>query len=118
VLANLLGNAVKFTPAGGTVTVEALADDAEVRVAVRDTGPGIPEDEQPRLFQRHWQSRATAARGSGLGLYIAKGLVEAHGGRLWVDSTLGAGSTFTFTLPLPPERRPPHPTLDSPRAEV
>jgi signal transduction histidine kinase len=118
VLANLLGNAVKFTPSGGTVTVEATSEDGEVRVAVRDTGPGIPEDERPRLFQRHWQSRETAARGSGLGLYIAKGLVEAHGGRLWVESTVGAGSTFTFTLPLPPERRPPHPTLDSPGAEV
>ncbi|MFP2911780.1 sensor histidine kinase, partial [Pyxidicoccus sp. 3LFB2] len=118
VLANLLGNAVKFTPAGGTVTVEAVALDSEVRVAVRDTGPGIPEDEQGRLFQRHWQSRSTATRGSGLGLYIAKGLVEAHGGRLWVESTVGAGSTFTFTLPLMPGRRSPHPTLDSPGAEV
>ncbi len=118
VLANLLGNAVKFTPAGGTVTVEAVADASEVRVAVRDTGPGIPEDEQHCLFQRHWQSRSTATRGSGLGLYIARGLVEAHGGRLWVESVVGAGSTFTFTLPLTPERRPPHPALDSPGAEV
>ncbi|MBZ4419342.1 HAMP domain-containing sensor histidine kinase [Myxococcus sp. RHSTA-1-4] len=118
VLANLLGNAVKFTPKDGTVTVETTEAPGEVRVAVRDTGPGIPEDELPRLFQRHWQSRGTAHRGSGLGLYIAKGLVEAHGGRLWVESTVGTGSTFHFTLPLAPERRPPHPTLDSPGAEV
>ncbi|MCY1019949.1 sensor histidine kinase [Pyxidicoccus sp. MSG2] len=118
VLANLLGNAVKFTPAGGTVTVEARAEEGEVRVAVRDTGPGIPEDEQPRLFERYWQSRDTAHQGSGLGLYIARGLVEAHGGRLWVESVTGAGSTFTFTLPQPPGRRLAHPTLDSSGAEV
>ncbi|QSQ23075.1 HAMP domain-containing histidine kinase [Pyxidicoccus parkwayensis] len=118
VLANLLGNAVKFTPAGGTVTVEARTEDGEARVVVRDTGPGIPEDEQPRLFERHWQSRGTARQGSGLGLYIARGLVEAHGGRLWVESRTGAGSTFSFTLPLPPGRRLPHPALDSPGAEV
>ncbi|MCP3141691.1 sensor histidine kinase [Pyxidicoccus xibeiensis] len=118
VLANLLGNALKFTPAGGTVTVETAGGTEEVRVAVRDTGPGIPPDEQPRVFQRHWQSRATMRQGSGLGLYIARGLVEAHGGQLWVESTTGAGSTFTFTLPLPPGRRLPHPTLDRPGAEV
>nr|WP_246357758.1 HAMP domain-containing sensor histidine kinase [Pyxidicoccus fallax] len=118
VLANLLGNAVKFTPRDGTITVETEACPGEVRVTVRDTGPGIPADEQPRLFQRHWQSRSTAHRGSGLGLYIAKGVVEAHGGRLWVESTVGSGSTFHFTLPLAPERRPPQPTLDSPGAEV
>jgi signal transduction histidine kinase len=118
VLVNLLGNGVKFTPAGGTVTVETREASGEVCVAVRDTGPGIPEDEQPRLFQRHWQSQGTAHRGSGLGLYIAKGLVEAHGGRLWVESAVGAGSTFHFTLPRAPERHPPHPTLDSPGAEV
>jgi signal transduction histidine kinase len=118
VLANLLGNAVKFTPAGGTVTVEARSEAVEVRVAVRDTGPGIPEHEQPRLFERYWQARGTAHRGSGLGLYIARGLVEAHGGRLWVESVPGAGSTFTFTLPLPPGRRLAHPTLDSSGAEV
>jgi signal transduction histidine kinase len=118
VLANLLGNAVKFTPAGGTVTVEARAEADEVHVAVRDTGPGIPEDEQPRLFERYWQSRSAAHQGSGLGLYIARGLVEAHGGRLWVESVTGAGSTFTFTLPLPPGRRLAHPTLDSSGAEV
>ena len=118
VLANLLGNAVKFTPTGGTVTVETVEGPDEVRVAVRDTGPGIPADEQPHLFQRHWQARGTAHRGSGLGLYIAKGLVEAHGGRLWVESTVGAGSTFCFTLPRTPGRHSPHPTLDSPGAEV
>lgn len=118
VLANLLGNALKFTPSGGTVTVETSTGPEEVRVSVRDTGPGIPPEEQPRVFQRHWQSRSTMRQGSGLGLYIARGLVEAHGGRLWVESASGAGSTFTFTLPLPPGRRLPHPTLDSPGAQV
>jgi signal transduction histidine kinase len=118
VLANLLGNAVKFTPEGGTVEVSTRLEAREVHVSVRDTGPGIPLEEQPLLFQRHWQSRGTAHHGSGLGLYIARGLVEAHGGRLWVDSTPGAGSTFTFTLPLVPQRQPSHPALDSSGAEV
>ncbi|HZI14813.1 MAG TPA: HAMP domain-containing sensor histidine kinase [Myxococcus sp.] len=118
VLANLLGNAVKFTPEGGTVVVSTRLEAGEVHLSVRDTGPGIPLEEQPFLFQRHWQSRNTAHHGSGLGLYIARGLVEAHGGRLWVESTPGAGTTFTFTLPLAPRRQPSHPALDSSGAEV
>jgi signal transduction histidine kinase len=118
VLTNLLGNAVKFTPEGGTVEVSTRLEAGEVHVSVRDTGPGIPLEEQPFLFQRHWQSRNTAHHGSGLGLYIARGLVEAHGGRLWVESTPGAGSTFTFTLPPAPRRQPSHPALDSSGAEV
>ncbi len=100
VLTNLLGNAVKFTPEGGTLAVECTQADGEIRVAVRDTGPGIPESEQAHLFERHWQAQGTARQGSGLGLYIARGIIDAHGGRIWVESTPGMGSTFTFTLPL------------------
>jgi signal transduction histidine kinase len=103
VLTNLLGNAVKFTPKGGTLAVECTQADGEVRVAVRDTGPGIPESEQAHLFERHWQAQGTARQGSGLGLYIARGIIDAHRGRIWVESTPGLGSTFTFSLPLPSE---------------
>ncbi|RYZ38680.1 MAG: HAMP domain-containing histidine kinase [Myxococcaceae bacterium] len=113
VLANLLGNAVKFTPSGGTVTVSATRDGDRVHMSVRDTGPGIPRADQANLFKRHWQAKDTAEQGSGLGLYIACGIVAAHGGRLVVDSTEGAGTTFTFTLPLPPGGFPAHPRLDS-----
>jgi signal transduction histidine kinase len=107
VLTNLLGNAVKFTPDGGELAVEGHRVDQEVRVSVRDSGPGIPESAQPHLFERHWQAEGTARQGSGLGLYIARGIIGAHGGRIWVDSTPGKGSTFTFSLPLTPAE-PPH----------
>jgi signal transduction histidine kinase len=86
-------------------------------VAVRDTGPGIPPTDLAHLFERHWQARSTETTGSGLGLYIARGIVTAHGGRLWAESTEDAGATFTFTLPLAPERQLPQPRLDSPEAE-
>jgi signal transduction histidine kinase len=100
VLENLVGNAVKFTPAGGTITVGAARGVGEVRLWVRDTGPGIPAEHLPCLFDRFWQARQTARLGSGLGLFISKGIVEAHGGRIWAESELGAGSTFLVTLPL------------------
>ncbi len=99
VLSNLLGNAVKFTPQGGTITVGADLLAGEVRLFVRDTGPGIPPDQIPHVFERYWQARRSDRRGIGLGLPIAKGLVEAQGGRLWVESDLGRGTTFFFTLP-------------------
>jgi PAS domain S-box-containing protein len=99
-LGNLAGNALKFTRAGGTVTIRAASVADGVQLSVSDTGPGIPADELPHLFDRFWQARRTAReRGSGLGLAIAKGIVEAHGGRLWVESEVGVGSTFHFTLP-------------------
>lgn len=102
VLSNLIGNALKFTPSGGSVRVcaEPCGDDAQVVVA--DTGPGIPQALQPHLFERYYQAEETAALGKGLGLYIARRLVEAQGGKIWVESTLGAGSRFAFTLPLAP----------------
>ncbi len=100
VLSNLVGNAVKFTPAGGAVTVqvEDVAGDA-VRFAITDNGPGIAAFELGHIFDRYWHARRGRGAGTGLGLYIAKGIIEAHGGRLWVESVLGAGSTFYFTLP-------------------
>jgi signal transduction histidine kinase len=97
---NLVGNALKFTPKGGRVSIGGYVDDGELRVAVADTGPGIPEDQRARLFDRFWQARGADRRGLGLGLAIAKGIAEAHGGRLWVDSTIGQGSTFQFSLPI------------------
>lgn len=99
VIANLLGNAIKFTPSGGEIAIGAELSGADVLFWVRDTGPGIAEEDQAWIFDRYWQARQTAHQGTGLGLSIAKGLVEVHGGRIWVESTIGAGSTFFFTLP-------------------
>jgi signal transduction histidine kinase len=99
VLANLLGNALKFTSEGGTVTVTVTGQPNEVRFAVADTGPGIPPESLPHVFDRYWQAKRTANLGTGLGLAIAKGIVGAHGGTIAVESTLGQGSTFSFTLP-------------------
>jgi signal transduction histidine kinase/DNA-binding response OmpR family regulator len=99
VLSNLLGNAIKFTPAGGRVILVAKAAGAELLFQVQDTGPGIRSEDLPRLFDRFWQVSRGDRRGTGLGLAIAKGFVEAHGGRISVESSVGAGSTFSFTLP-------------------
>jgi signal transduction histidine kinase len=101
VFANLIGNALKFTPEGGTVTIEAHRDGAFVRFAVLDTGPGIPPDELPHLFERFYQTRENTQKhkGLGLGLAICKGLVEAHGGAIWVESLPGVGAAFNFTVP-------------------
>lgn len=97
---NLVGNALKFTPSGGRVSIGGYVDNGELRIAVADTGPGIAEEQRSRLFDRFWQARGNDRRGLGLGLAIAKGIAEAHGGRLWVDSTVGEGSTFQFAIPL------------------
>ena len=99
VLSNLVGNALKFTPAGGRIGVAARRDDGAVRFEVSDTGPGIPADQVASLFERYWQGRARGRGSLGLGLYICKQLVTALGGEIGVDSTVGAGSTFWFTLP-------------------
>ena len=103
---NLLGNALQYTPKGGEVVVTANQGQNEVRVAISDTGIGIPPEDLPHLFTRFYRvdkSRARSIGGSGIGLTIAKHLVEAHGGRIWVESLgLGNGSTFVFTIPLPP----------------
>jgi signal transduction histidine kinase len=103
VLDNLLSNAIKFTPAGGTITVRGERSGEAVCVSVADTGSGIPEGELPHLFDRFWQSRDTARLGTGLGLFIVKGIVEGHGGEVRVTSKVGSGTTFSFTLPSAPE---------------
>jgi signal transduction histidine kinase len=99
VITNLLGNALKFTPEGGSITIKAAQNDNEVLFSVTDSGPGIPEEHQARIFERYTQVHDSDRRGLGLGLYISKMLVEAHGGRLWVSSTHKRGSAFTFVLP-------------------
>jgi signal transduction histidine kinase len=102
VIFNLLSNAVKFTPPGGAVDVTTARVNGEVRVAVADTGPGIALEEHARLFDEFQQGDAGVAQleGTGLGLALSKRLIELHGGRIWVESELGQGSTFTFALPI------------------
>jgi two-component system phosphate regulon sensor histidine kinase PhoR len=102
VVSNLLHNAIKFTPAGGQVTIRAKDGDAEmVRVEVTDTGIGIPTGDLPRIFERFYKTdRARSSGGTGLGLAIARHLVQAHGGEIRARSKEGHGSTFTFTLPV------------------
>jgi PAS domain S-box-containing protein len=99
VLSNLVGNAVKFTPRDGRITVCAEQIEGEIRFGVIDTGPGIPPEQVPHIFGQFWQASPSDRRGIGLGLAIAKGIVEAHKGRIWVESQVGLGSTFYFTLP-------------------
>ena len=100
VLENLVSNAVKHTAPGGEIRIRAEPANGEIRISVRDTGCGIPGENLPHLFDRFWQARGARRGGAGLGLAIAKGIVEAHGGRIWVESELGSGSTFGFSLPL------------------
>ncbi len=108
VFENLIGNAVKFTRSGGAIVVGAASRAEEVMFWVADTGAGITGEDLPRVFDRFWQARRPGRHGAGLGLPIAKGIVEAHGGRIWVESTPGQGSTFFFTIPPAPgaEERP------------
>jgi signal transduction histidine kinase len=98
VLANLIGNAIKFTPKGGRITVRGAVDKEYVRVTVADTGSGILPEQLPHVFSQFWQGSKTDKRGIGLGLSIAKGIVDGHGGRIWVQSTVGLGTSFHFTL--------------------
>ncbi len=111
VLFNLLDNAVRFTPAGGRISVSASGHNGSVDVAVRDTGPGIAPEHLPRVFERFYRvdtSRSRDEGGTGIGLAIARSVVEAHGGRIWAESEPGKGSTFTFELPVrrPVDERP------------
>jgi signal transduction histidine kinase len=99
VLTNLVGNALKFTSRGGQISIRAGRNDHVVEFAVTDTGDGIRADILPKIFDRFVQSVDTDRRGLGLGLFIAKSIVEAHGGRIWTESTVGKGSAFYFTVP-------------------
>jgi signal transduction histidine kinase len=104
VLSNLIGNAIKFTAEGGQVEVGTqLVNGSQIEISVRDNGPGIRRENIEKLFHRHWQAEGTARLGHGLGLFITKGIVEAHEGQVRVESTLGQGSTFCFTLKLAAE---------------
>lgn len=99
-LGNLVGNAMKFTPEGGEVRVTAAAADDAVRIGVHDTGPGMDATQLAHVFDRFWQGRSGDRRGAGLGLAIARGIAEAHAGRLWLDSQVGAGTTAWLELPV------------------
>ncbi len=100
VLSNLVGNAIKFTPPGGSVTLRAELDGDTVRMAIKDTGPGIATAQLDHIFDQYWQGRSGDSRGVGLGLAIARGIVEAHGGRIWAESQEGHGTTIWFELPV------------------
>lgn len=102
VLSNLVGNAIKFTPDGGSVTIRAVESGFHARFEVRDTGPGIVSQHLPHVFDRFWKADIEGRKGTGLGLYIAKGIVEGHRGRIWVESRVGTGSAFIFELPIAP----------------
>jgi PAS domain S-box-containing protein len=99
-LSNLIGNSVKFSPPGSVIDLRAERADNHVVVSVSDQGPGMNEEQLSHAFDRFWQSRRTDREGAGLGLTITRGIVEAHGGRIWAESKVGEGSTFRFTLPL------------------
>ncbi|MFB0546921.1 MAG: ATP-binding protein [Anaerolineae bacterium] len=103
VLRNLLNNAIKYSPEGGTITVQGRRDERQILVRVTDQGIGIPSEDLERVFERFYRVEneiTKSVRGAGLGLAVCRGIVEAHGGRIWVESTLGVGSTFYFTLPV------------------
>jgi signal transduction histidine kinase len=99
IVGNLLGNAIKFTPEQGSVKLLAMPKEREILFQVTDDGPGIPADSVTHIFDNFWQARKNDRRGVGLGLAIAKTLVEAQGGKIWVESTVDHGSTFSFSLP-------------------
>jgi signal transduction histidine kinase len=108
-LLNLLSNAVKFTPEGGRIGINARQTDGAVEISVSDTGIGIAPVDQARIFEEFRQVGADYAHkveGTGLGLTLAKKFVELHGGRIWVESEVGKGSKFTFTLPINPHPFP------------
>jgi signal transduction histidine kinase len=101
-LDNLVSNAIKFTPAGGTVAIRARPAGEGVELEVQDSGVGIPADELPRLFERFFRASTAVASGTGLGLPITRSIADVHGGTITVDSTVGVGSRFRLTLPLAP----------------
>ena len=98
VFENLIGNAMKFTPPGGRIVLQAWSDEESVTFRVTDSGPGIPEPDLKNVFRAYWQAKKTAHMGAGLGLAIVRGIVEAHGGRVWAENTATGGAAFTFTV--------------------
>jgi signal transduction histidine kinase len=100
VFSNLLGNAIKFTGEGGSVMIRARREGDQAVFSVSDTGPGIPEEDLSHIFDRYWQANRGTRESFGLGLAISKAIIESHGGKIWVESKVGQGSTFFFTLPL------------------
>jgi signal transduction histidine kinase len=114
VLSNLISNAIKYSPKGGRITVSGRYDENHVYVAVSDQGIGIPAGERDRIFDRFYRVENALSRrtqGAGLGLYLVKSVVEAHGGQIWVSSSPGEGSTFVFTLPRRADETTSHPIL-------
>jgi PAS domain S-box-containing protein len=99
VLSNLVSNAIKFTPDGGRVAVEIYLRERDILFSISDSGPGIPKEYYEKVFDRFWQAQQTKMHGAGLGLAIAKAIVEAHGGKIWVESAVPSGAIFRFTLP-------------------
>jgi PAS domain S-box-containing protein len=100
VFGNLLGNAVKFVPEQGKIEVRAWVQEKDVHFAVCDNGPGVPDDQVAHLFDRYWKGKAEGRHGTGLGLFIAKGIVDAHGGRIWFENEANGGSSVHFTIPI------------------
>ena len=101
-LSNLLSNAIKYSPNGGLITVRGTVGPQAVTLSVADEGPGIARDDLPHVFDRFYRANSDLtkrAKGTGLGLYLAKAVVEAHGGQIWVESTPGQGTVFSFTIP-------------------
>jgi signal transduction histidine kinase len=109
VMSNLVGNALKFVPRGGSVVLKCERRGTEAVFALTDSGPGIASEDLEKLFEKFWQRRRTDRRGVGLGLAIARGIVEAHGGRIWAESSVGVGSTFYVGLPAVSQ---PNPVFD------
>jgi signal transduction histidine kinase len=99
VLSNVIGNALKFTPRGGAITVSMRAASLHLELSVEDTGPGVPAEEIPLLFDRFWRAPCASQSGTGLGLHICKGIVEAHGGRIWAEHAPGSGLKVCWTVP-------------------
>jgi signal transduction histidine kinase len=114
VLSNLLGNAVKFTPPEGAIKMEVVTDGAQATFSVSDTGVGIPPDHLPHLFERYWRANRVDNKGVGLGLYIAKAIIAAHGGDIVVESDVGAGTMVRFSIP---RQQPAVPATDERETE-
>jgi len=112
VLENLIGNAIKFTAPGGAITVGASRSEAQIKIWVKDNGSGIAPEQLPHIFDRYWQAKRNEHRGVGLGLSICKGIVEAHGGRIWAESELCVGTTMFFTVPQANQRETVIETID------